>query len=111
MTWGRSGGAFRRGGVFALLLVPVAFLFADVAPAAAQDDGSAAQVIRGRVQNEFEENGERVREGVPDVRIVVETADGEEVAEAVTDDQGNYQIGIAEPGVYNVRLDTDTLPE
>ncbi len=97
--------------MFALLLVPAAFLLAGFGSAAAQDDDGAAQVVRGRVQNEFEEDGEEVREGVADVRIVVETADGELVAEAVTDAEGNYEIAIEEPGTYNVRLDTDTLPE
>jgi branched-chain amino acid transport system permease protein len=111
MTWGGSGGVFRRGGVVAAVLVAVAFLLADFGTAAAQGDEGAAQIIRGRVQNEFEEDGERVREGVADVRIVVETADGEEVAEAVTDAEGNYEIGVTEPGVYSVRLDTETLPE
>jgi LysM repeat protein len=71
----------------------------------------SSQMIRGRVQNEFIEDGEEVREGVPDVRIVVETADGEVVAEAVTDEEGNYEIPVEEPGTYNVRLDTETLPE
>jgi neutral amino acid transport system permease protein len=112
MTWGGlGGGAFRRGGLLALLIVPIAFLLAGSGSVAAQQDDNAAQVIRGRVQNEFEEDGERVREGVADVRIVVETADGELVAEAVTDAEGNYEIAIPEPGTYNVRLDTDTLPD
>ena len=86
------------------------FLLGDLGSAAAQDDG-AAGVVRGRVQNEFLEDGEEVREGVPDVRIVVETADGELVAEAVTDEEGDYEILVEEPGTYNVRLDTETLPE
>ena len=112
MTWGRSGGgAFRRGGVFALLLVPAAFLLASFGSAAAQGDDGAAQVVRGRVQNEFEEDGERVREGVADVRIVVEMPDGQVVAEGVTDAQGDFEIPIDEAGTYNVRLDTETLPE
>ncbi len=111
MAGGRSrGGAFRRHGLIALLLVGVSFLVG-AGSAAAQGDDSAAQVVRGRVQNEFEEDGEEVREGVPDVRIVVETPDGEVIAEAVTDAEGNYTIPVEEPGTYNVRLDTDTLPD
>jgi neutral amino acid transport system permease protein len=111
MTWGgMGGGAFRRGVLLAALFVPVLFLFGGFGSAAAQED-SATQVIRGRVQNEFVEDGEEVREGVPDVRIVVETPDGEVVAEAVTDEEGNYEIPIEEPGTYNVRLDTETLPD
>jgi branched-chain amino acid transport system permease protein len=110
MTWGRSGGAFRRGGVFALLLVPVAFLFAGFGSAAAQDE-EPAQMVRGPVIFEHQEDGEDVEERVPDVRIVVETADGELVAEGVTDAEGQYLIGVPEPGTYIVRLDTDSLPE
>jgi neutral amino acid transport system permease protein len=104
------GGAFRRSGLLALLVVAAGVVLGTSAEVRAQDD-SAAQVIRGRVQNEFVEDGEEIREGVAGVRIVVETADGELVAEAVTDDEGNYEIPIEEPGTYNVRLDTETLPE
>jgi len=74
-------------------------------------DENAAQVVRGRVFNEFEEDGERVREGVPGVRIVVETEDGELVAEGVTDEEGAYLIPVEEPGTYVVRLDTESLPD
>jgi branched-chain amino acid transport system permease protein len=77
----------------------------------AQDDGEAAQMVRGPVIYEHQEDGEDVEEPVPDVRIVVETADGELVAEGVTDEQGQYLIGIPEAGTYTVRLDTDSLPE
>lgn len=80
-----------------------------VAPASAQDDG--AQVIGGFVRNEFEEGGERIREGVSGVRIVVETPGGELVAEGVTDDSGAYLIPVDDPGTYTVRLDPDSLPE
>jgi branched-chain amino acid transport system permease protein len=112
MAWGiGGGGGLRLGRALALLLVPIGFLFASHSTVAAQQDGSAAQVIRGRVQNEFQEDGERVREGVPGVRIVLETPDGQEVAEATTAEDGTYEIPIAEPGTYNVRLDTATLPE
>jgi branched-chain amino acid transport system permease protein len=67
-------------------------------------------IIRGRVFNELEREGERVREGVPEVRIVIETEDGEVVAEGVTDADGAYEISVP-PGTYVVRLDSDSLPE
>ena len=79
-------------------------------PAAAQDDDDAPQSIQGRVFDEFEEDGERVREPVPDVRIVVETEAGEEVGEGITDAEGAYVVGLAEPGTYVVRIDQDSLP-
>jgi len=83
----------------------------DAAHAQGDDGDDAAQVVRGRVINEREEDGERIRENVAGVRIVVETESGEVVGEAVTDDDGAYLIGIAEPGDYIVRLDDETLPE
>jgi branched-chain amino acid transport system permease protein len=107
---GWCGGAFRRGGLIALLAVPLAFLFAGFHTASAQDEETNQRLV-GRVQNEFVEDGEEVREGVADVRIVVETADGELVAEGVTDEGGAFAIQLAEPGTYNVRLDTESLPE
>ena len=69
---GTSGGAIRRGGLIAVLAVPIGFLLAGFGVAAAQDEDTN-QTLGGRVQNEFEEDGEEVREGVADVRIVVET--------------------------------------
>ena len=78
---------------------------------AAQGDDEAEQMVRGRVINELEEDGERVREGVPGVRVVLETASGEVLAEAVTDETGAYLIPVAEPGTYVVRIDIETLPD
>jgi neutral amino acid transport system permease protein len=79
-------------------------------PAHAQTEG-AAQAIQGNVRNQYEKDGQRVQEGVPDVRIVVETEDGAAVAEATTDANGHYLIPIDEPGTYVVRLDQESLPE
>ena len=93
-----------------MLAVPIGFLLADFGIAAAQDEDTN-QTLGGRVQNEFEEDGEEVREGVADVRIVVETPDGKLIAEGVTDEGGQYSIAVPEAGTYNVRLDTESLPE
>lgn len=76
----------------------------------AQED-DAAQSIRGRVQNRFEEDGERVTEPVPDVRVFVEDEGGTVVGESVTDADGTYEIGLADPGSYIVLIDVETLPE
>ena len=70
-----------------------------------------AQSVGGRVQNRFEEDGERVSEPVPGVRLVVETESGEVVGEGVTDESGNYRIGVQDPGDYVVRIDEESLPE
>jgi branched-chain amino acid transport system permease protein len=105
---GIGGGAFRRGGLLALVLAPIAFLLFGIGSAAAQDDDDGT--LQGRVFNQFEEDGERVREPVADVRIVVATEDGEEVAEAVTDADGAYEVSVA-PGTYVVSIDPESLPE
>ncbi len=78
--------------------------------ALAQTDDEAPQSVRGKVQNRYEEDGERVIEPVPDVRIVVEDA-GNPIGEAVTDAEGNYYIGLEQTGTFTVRLDISTLPE
>lgn len=95
----------------ALLVLAVLAVLAPAGGAQAQEDGEEEQTIGGRVQNRFVEDGERITEGVPDVRIVVEDAGGAVVAEGVTDENGQYVIGVPEPGSYTVRIDTDTMPE
>lgn len=69
------------------------------------------QAIRGRVFNELERDGDRVREPVPDVRVVASTEGGDEVAEATTDDDGAYLIALPEPGTFVVSIDESSLPE
>jgi neutral amino acid transport system permease protein len=104
-----GGGAFRRGGLLAVLLVPIAFLLTGFGSVAAQEDDDNG-TLQGRVFNQLEEDGERVREPVADVRIVVETEGGETIAEATTDAEGSYEVSLT-PGTYVVRLDPDSLPD
>ncbi len=79
---------------------------------AAQEDDDAAQTLHLRVNNEYlGEDGEEVREGVPDVRITVESEAGEPIAEGVTGEDGTVDIGIVDPGTYVISIDTDSLPE
>jgi neutral amino acid transport system permease protein len=103
----RSGSTWSRLLALAVAIVGLSALSAGAA--SAQED--APQNVQGRVQNRFLEDGERVTEPVPDVTITVETPDGEVVGEAVTDAEGQYRIGVPEPGSYVVVLHTDTLPE
>ena len=94
-----------------LVALAVAGISGPSGSAHAQED-DAAQSVSGRVQNRYEdEDGERVTEPVPDVRIVVEDEAGKVVGESVTDADGMYLIPMSEPGIFIVRIDTETLPE
>lgn len=48
---------------------------------------------------------------LPDVRLVVRNREGEEVTEGVTDEEGRVELKVPQSGVYQVKLDEDTLPE
>ena len=95
-----------------ILLAFVGTLFVGSAggPVHAQES-DAPQSITGRVQNRSEQDGKRVVEPVPDVRVVAEDESGSVVGESVTDADGVYLIPIEQPGTYVVRIDTETLPE
>jgi len=73
-------------------------LLVGAAPALAQ----TAEAVRGTLNNA----GERV----PGATVVVEQ-DGEEVATAETDEQGQFSIPLPGPGEYTVTLELDSLPE
>ena len=92
-------------------LALVALLLVLPETASAQDDDGAAQQISGSVFNQYEEDGERVREPVPDVRIVLRTPDGADVDEVTTDENGDYVFAVEEPGTYVVVLDQESLPD
>ncbi len=86
-------------------------LLALVSLAPGRAAAQAAESIRGRVFNEREENGKRVRDPVPGVKISVAAVGGEAIADATTDDQGAYEIPLPSPGDYTVTLDESTLPK
>lgn len=75
----------------------------------AQED--PPQSIAGRVFNQTLEDGERIREPVADVVILVETEAGEAISESVTDVDGSYLVPVPEPGTFVVRIDETSLPE
>jgi neutral amino acid transport system permease protein len=95
-----------RGVLIGLLLT-----LATGAVAQAQDDDDAAQSISGRVQNRLVEDGERITDPVPGVRIVLEDEAGSVVGEAETAEDGTYRVGVDEPGAYVIRIDPESLPE
>jgi branched-chain amino acid transport system permease protein len=97
-----------------LVIQPLALavaLLALVSLAPGRAAAQAAETIRGRVFNEREENGKRVRDPVPGVKISVADTTGQAIGDATTDDQGAYEIPLPSPGDYTVTLDESTLPE
>jgi neutral amino acid transport system permease protein len=107
---GETGSRVRRGLTWVALLLTAFALVGPGAPAAAQDD-QPPQSIRGRIFNEFVEEGERVREPVAGVRVLVETEAGQPVGEAESDGEGSYLVPLEQPGTYVIRLDDETFPE
>ncbi len=109
----RSPAVRHRAALLLLSSALLAALFALIAPVGqslAQDE-EAAQSVQGRVQNRFTEEGDTVVEPVPGVGIVVEDESGAVIGEAVTDEDGRYQVPLQDPGTYTVRLDTGSLPD
>ncbi len=100
-------------GVLAALGIVLLALLGSVAAGGRVDAQAddAPQSITGRVQNRSEQDGKRVVEPVPDVRVVAEDESGTVVGESVTDADGVYLIPIEDPGTYVVKIDTSTLPE
>lgn len=107
----RSGRSPSRVGAAALLVLLLSgALFVGRAPAeAAQDEEEPAQQAEATtgVAGSFTAG----EEPVPDVTVVVRTEDGDQVAETVSDADGNWLVEIAEPGRYEISIDTGTLPE
>lgn len=50
------------------------------------------------------------KEPIPGVKFTVTDADGK-VYNAVTDDQGKWEVSVPTPGTYEVEIDTASLPE
>jgi neutral amino acid transport system permease protein len=107
---GETGSRARRGLTWFALLLTALALVGPGAPAAAQED-EPPQSIRGRIFNEFVEEGERGREPVAGVRVLVETEAGQPVGEAESDGEGSYLVPLEQPGTYVIRLDDETFPE
>lgn len=107
----RSGRSPSRVGAAALLVLLLSgALFVGRAPAAAaQDEEEPAQQAEATtgVAGSFTAG----EEPVPDVTVVVRTEEGDQVAETVSDADGNWLVEIADPGRYEISIDTDTLPE
>ena len=69
--------------------------------------------VKGFVRNERKDaNGQRVVEPVAGVKVTITAADGTKAGDAVTGDDGVYEIPLPRgPGVYTLTLDESTLPK
>ncbi|HEU5083015.1 MAG TPA: branched-chain amino acid ABC transporter permease [Acidimicrobiales bacterium] len=96
--------------VLTLLLVVLAAVGAIpllAASAAAQTEPEPPRVV-GTLDYEDEEENEVPVEGV---EIMATTADGEEVAQDTSDEDGRFELELPEPGEYTFTLDVETIPE
>ena len=91
-------------------IVTAVLVLAPGAGASAQEDDAPQRII-GSVFNQYEEDGERIREPVADVRIELRNEAGDVLAEARTDAEGAYVFPLDEPGTYVIELDAESLPE
>jgi branched-subunit amino acid ABC-type transport system permease component len=90
--------------------VMAAGMWSTTAAAAQEDD--ATESIVGTVRNKFvDDSGDTVQQDVAGVRITVTDASGAVVAEAVTGEDGGYDVPLPGPGEYTIALDVDSLPE
>ena len=71
-------------------------------PATQEPEAELPELVRARVRTEDGED-------VAGVDVVVER-DGSEVGVGVTDAEGVAEIGLAEAGPYDIRLDVESLP-
>lgn len=76
-------------------------------PTAAQTAPEPPRVV-GTLDYEDEDDNEVPVEGVD---IVATTADGEEVAQDTSDEDGRFELELPEPGEYTFTLDVETIPE
>jgi neutral amino acid transport system permease protein len=88
-------------GLVLLMTLLFGFLAAFAPQAAAQDDSGL--VISGTARDAN-------REPVPGIGYSV-SLDGEQIGDAVSDEEGKWEIGLPGPGIYVVAIDVDSLPE
>jgi branched-subunit amino acid ABC-type transport system permease component len=97
---GRLAGG-RRPLVLTLLVAALAMAFAVLLPGVASAEG---EQVLGTLSTS--------RSGpIPDVTITVTDADGEEIDQVVTDDQGQWSVDLPGEGQYEVKLDAGDLPD
>jgi neutral amino acid transport system permease protein len=94
-----------------LLLVVVLLVGLSAGPALAQDDGEDDEPATEEIDTGLGGTAAVGDEPLENVAISVTTEDGDEVADTVTDADGQWFVEIEEPGRYEVTLDAESLPE
>lgn len=89
----------------ALLLLLSGFLLLSPEGAVAQEDGGEAVATTLTFDNV---EGERVP--IEGGRVIISDADGNVVAEGISDEEGVIRAEVPGPGLYTVTLDTESLP-
>ncbi len=79
---------------------------------ASADPDERPEIIVGAVNDQYlDEDGNRVREPVPGVEVIISTEAGAEVVRVVTDDEGKFSTEVPDPGTYQVAINEESLPE
>jgi neutral amino acid transport system permease protein len=86
---------------FTIAVTALLLSLVGVASASAQE---SSEGVQGSITTQEDEP-------VPDVIILVETEDGEQVGEAVTGPEGEFLLELPGPGAYQATLQAETLPE
>jgi branched-chain amino acid transport system permease protein len=100
-----------RWALVTLLLAVLAGVVGIARPAGAEI--TTNEGVRGFVRNErLDDQGQRVLDPVPGVKITVKAADGTVAGEATTGADGTYEIPLPTgPGTYTIAIDESTLPK
>ncbi|HUH08891.1 MAG TPA: hypothetical protein VML96_13915 [Egibacteraceae bacterium] len=97
-----------RGARSGSVLIIGLFLLVGLSSAALAGEDSSGIEVRGKLQAPTADGERQPLEGV---QILVETAEGEEIGVATSDENGEFQLDLPAAGEYVANLDESTLPE
>lgn len=98
--------------VFAFGVTLTLVSFGGNAQAATDEDDSRPEVIVGAVRDQYKDDaGKKVVENVPGVEVIITIEGGAEVTRLITDDKGEFQTEVPDPGNYLVEINPDTVPD
>jgi branched-subunit amino acid ABC-type transport system permease component len=98
---------------FAGFVASLALGFAvDTPVRASAESDTRPEVIVGAVNDQYvDDDGNRVREPVPGVELIISTDTGDEIVRVVTDEAGAFRVEVPDPGTYQVAINEESLPE